>query len=133
MTVKTRVQPFLMFQGKAEEAMNFYVSLFPGSEVTEIVRYGSNQSGDEGSVMKAVFTIGGQTMFCSDSTVKHDFTFTPAISFFVDCESEEELQRLSTALSEQGKVFMPLGNYGFSRQFAWVSDCYGVAWQLNLD
>jgi predicted 3-demethylubiquinone-9 3-methyltransferase (glyoxalase superfamily) len=51
----------------------------------------------------------------------------------VGCESEDEIQRLSTALSEQGKTFMPLNDYGFSRQFAWVSDRYGVSWQLNLD
>jgi predicted 3-demethylubiquinone-9 3-methyltransferase (glyoxalase superfamily) len=133
MAVKTKVQPFLMFEGKAEEAMNFYVSLFPGSEVSDIVRYGPSQAGPEGSIVKAAFTLGGQTVLCSDSFVKHDFTFTPAISFFVGCESEEEIRRLSTALSEQGKIFMPLGNYGFSRKFAWVSDRYGVSWQLNLE
>jgi predicted 3-demethylubiquinone-9 3-methyltransferase (glyoxalase superfamily) len=133
MTVKTKVHPFLMFEGKAEEAMNFYVSLFSGGEISEIVRYGPGQPGTEGSIMKAAFTLGGEKVLCSDSFVRHDFTFTPAISFFVDCESEDEIQRLSTALSEQGKTFMPLNNYGFSRQFAWVSDRYGVSWQLNLD
>jgi predicted 3-demethylubiquinone-9 3-methyltransferase (glyoxalase superfamily) len=71
-------------------------------------------------------------VLCSDSYVKHEFTFTPAISLFVRCESEDGIRRLSTSLSEGGKTFMPLGNYGFSRQFAWVSDRYGVAWQLNL-
>ncbi len=113
--------------------MNFYASLFPGSEVSDIVRYGPGQAGPEGSIVKASLTVGGQTLLCSDSFVKHDFTFTPAISFFVVCESEEEIRRLSAALSEQGKTFMPLGNYGFSRQFAWVSDRYGVSWQLNLE
>ncbi len=122
-----------MFQGQAEEAMNFYVSLFPGSEIGEVVRYGPGQAGAEGSMVKASFTLGGEKILCSDSSVKHDFTFTPATSLFVNCESEDELQRLSTALSEQGKTFMPLNNYGFSRQFAWVSDRYGVSWQLNLD
>ncbi len=132
MTEETKVHPFLMFEGRAEEAMNFYVSLFPGSRVNEVIRYGPNQAGPEGSILRAAFTVGGQTVRCSDSYVKHEFSFTPAISLFVRCESEEEIRRLSTSLSEGGKIFMPLGNYGFSRQFAWVSDRFGVSWQLNL-
>jgi len=127
-----KVQPFLMFEGKAEEAMNFYVSLFPGGEVVDIVRYGPGQAGAEGSVMKASFTVGGQTVICIDSPVKHAFTFTPAFSLFVDCESEEDIRRLSSALGEGGVALMPLGSYGFSRQFAWVNDRYGVSWQMNL-
>src|SRR5580658_1450803 len=127
----TNVQPFLMFEGKAEEAMSFYVSLFPSSAVTEVVRYGSGEAGPEGSIRKAAFTVSGQTVLCTDSFVKHAFTFTPAFSFFVSCESEDEIQRLIGALSEQGAALMPLGNYGFSRLFAWVNDRYGVSWQLN--
>lgn len=133
MTIQPKIRPFLMFEGKAEEAMNFYISLFPGSEVTDIVRYGPGEAGAAGSVMKAAFSVGGQSVMCTDSFVHHDFTFTPAISFFVDCESEEEIRRLSAALSEAGTEFMPLGEYGFSRKFAWVGDRYGVSWQLNLD
>ena len=131
--MQTKVRPFLMFEGKAEEAMNFYVSLFPGSAIVDIVRYGDGGPGAAGSVMKASFSIGGQSILCTDSFVKHGFTFTPAISFFVDCESEEEIRRLSSALSEGGSELMPLGDYGFSRQFAWVGDRFGVTWQLNLD
>jgi predicted 3-demethylubiquinone-9 3-methyltransferase (glyoxalase superfamily) len=127
-----KVRPFLMFEGKAEEAMRFYVSLFPGGEVTDIVRYGPEGPGSEGSVMKATFTIAGQAVMCIDSFVQHNFTFTPAFSLFVDCSSEAELLRLLMALAEGGKTLMPLGNYGFSRQFAWVNDRYGVSWQLNL-
>jgi predicted 3-demethylubiquinone-9 3-methyltransferase (glyoxalase superfamily) len=130
MTLKIR--PFLMFEGKAEEALRFYVSLFPGSEVININRYGPRGPGPEGSVMVAAFTIGGQPMMCSDSFVKHNFTFTPSSSLFVDCTSEEELRRIVAALSDGGSTLMPLGNYGFSRQFAWVNDRYGVSWQLNL-
>ena len=83
------VRPFLMFEGKAEEAMRFYVSLIPGSEILEIVRYGPGQPGPEGSVMKATVSIAGQTVLCTDSFVKHNFTFTPAISLFVQCDSED--------------------------------------------
>ena len=115
-----------MFEGKAEEAMKFYVSLFPDSEIGEIERYAAGDP--EGPVKKAVFTIGGQTVLCTDGLLHHAFTFTPAISFFVDCESEAEVRRLS----EGGNIFMPLGDYGFSRLFAWVGDRLGVSWQLNL-
>jgi predicted 3-demethylubiquinone-9 3-methyltransferase (glyoxalase superfamily) len=130
MTLKVR--PFLMFEGKAEEAMRFYVSLFPGGEITDIVRYGPGGPGPEGSVLKAAFTVAGQTVLCTDSFVEQNFTFTPAFSMFVDCPSEEELLRLVMALADGGKTLMPLGNYGFSRNFAWVNDRYGVSWQLNL-
>lgn len=122
-----------MFEGKAEEAMNFYVSLLPGSEVVNIVRYEPGEPGAEGSVKTATFSLSGQLIMCIDSFVKHGFTFTPAMSLFVDCESEEEIQRLSSTLSEGGAELMPLGDYGFSRQFAWVQDRYGVSWQLNLE
>jgi predicted 3-demethylubiquinone-9 3-methyltransferase (glyoxalase superfamily) len=83
-------------------------------------------------VKVALFTIGGEFVRCIDSPVKHGFTFTPASSLFVECESEEEIQRLAAALAEGGAALMPLGNYGFSRQFAWVNDRFGVSWQLNL-
>lgn len=126
------IHPFLMFEGNAEEAMNFYLSLFPNANILDIKRYGANQPGPEGSVMKASFSIGNQTVLCTDSFVKHGFTFTPAFSFFVDCASEEEIGRLSASLSEGGAALMPLGDYGFSRKFAWVNDRFGVSWQLNL-
>ena len=60
------------------------------------------------------------------------FTFTPAFSLFVDCESEAVLRQIHAALSDGGKELMPLGDYGFSREFAWVEDRFGVSWQLNL-
>ncbi|HXO39112.1 MAG TPA: VOC family protein [Candidatus Acidoferrum sp.] len=126
------IQPFLMFEGKAEEAMNFYVSLFPNAKVVNIERYGPNRAGAEGSVMKASFSIGNQTVLCTDSIVKHTFSFTPAFSFFVDCRSEEEIGRIYAALSAGGTELMPLGEYGFSRKFSWINDRYGVSWQLNL-
>jgi predicted 3-demethylubiquinone-9 3-methyltransferase (glyoxalase superfamily) len=132
MKVKAKVCPFLMFQGKAEEAMKFYASLIPGSEIGEVVRWGKGQPGAEGTVMKAAFTVGGQTVMCTDSVVQHGFSFTPSFSFWVTCDSEEEIRRLTAALSQDGNTLMPLGSYGFSREFAWVSDKFGVSWQLNL-
>jgi predicted 3-demethylubiquinone-9 3-methyltransferase (glyoxalase superfamily) len=128
----TTLHPFLMFEGKAEEALNLYVSLFDDGEVLEIVRFGAAGPGAEGSIMKASFTIAGQTIRCFDSPVKHAFTFTPSVSLFVDCESEDQQKRLVGVLSDGGATLMPLDNYGFSRRFAWVNDRYGVSWQLNL-
>lgn len=75
-----KVTPFLMFEGNAEEAMNYYTSLIEGSKITSIVRYGANESGTEGSVMQATFTLKDQEFMCIDSNVKHQFTFTPSFS-----------------------------------------------------
>ncbi|WEX76281.1 VOC family protein [Sinorhizobium numidicum] len=126
------VKPFLMFTGEAEAAMNIYLSLFPKAEIISIDRYGRGEAGAEGSVRQALLSIAGETIMCIDSPVKHDFGFTPSFSLFVECDSEEELERLASALAEGGKELMPRGNYGFSREFAWVSDRYGISWQLNL-
>jgi len=126
------VTTFLMFEGKAEEAMTCYVSLFPGSEVTRVEKYGPGEPGKEGSGKKADFTLAGHRLACIDSPAQHAFTFTPSVSLFVECEDEAELDRAFAALSAGGAVMMPPGNYGFSQKFTWVSDRFGVSWQLNL-
>lgn len=127
-----RVTTFLMFQGHAEEAITFYTSLFDDGEILELTRFGPDDPGTEGSTMLARFSFGGQTFMALDSDPVHDFTFTPSISLFVDCESESEIDRLATALADGGMELMPLGSYGFSTKFAWVNDRFGVSWQLNL-
>jgi predicted 3-demethylubiquinone-9 3-methyltransferase (glyoxalase superfamily) len=121
-----------MFSGDAESAINFYLSLFPGGQINEMVRYAAGEPGPEGTVKKACFTIASQTIMATDSWVKHAFSFTPAVSLFVNCESESEIDRLYAALFEGGKSLMPIDNYGFSRKFGWVNDRFGVSWQLNL-
>lgn len=126
------VAPLLMFDGVAEEAMNFYVSLFKGAEVRGIERYTAAEHGAEGSVKRGDFRIGGRDLICIDSPVKHNFSFTPAISLFVDCDDEPELNHAFEKLSAGGAVLMPLDHYGFSTLFAWVNDRFGVSWQLNL-
>jgi predicted 3-demethylubiquinone-9 3-methyltransferase (glyoxalase superfamily) len=128
-----KVTPFLMFQdGKAEEAMNYYISIIDDSEITSIARYGANESGDEGTVMQATFSVKGQEFMCIDSNVKHQFSFTPSFSIFVTCDTEEEINNLYLKLSEGGQALMPIGNYGFSQRFGWLNDRFGVSWQLNL-
>ena len=69
---------------------------------------------------------------CSDSPVKHNFSFTPANSIFVECDTAEELDRAFGILSDGGQVLMPVDNYGFSQRFGWLNDQFGVSWQLNL-
>lgn len=123
---------FLMFAGKAEEAMNYYVSLFENSEILSISRYGPGEAGAVGTVLHASFSLDGQEFMCIDSNVEHGFTFTPAISIYVRCDTEAEIDRVFKVLSQDGQVLMPLGPYPFSDKFAWVSDRYGVSWQLTL-
>jgi len=121
-----------MFEGQAEEAMNFYVSLFEDGKVVTINRYGKDGPGKEGTVQLAMFEIAGQKVMCIDSPVKHAFTFTPSFSLFVDCKSESQINDLYKSLSKDGKALMPLDTYGFSRKFGWLQDRFGVSWQLNL-
>lgn len=121
-----------MFEGKAEAAMRFYVSLFKNSRIKTLKHYGPGQPGAEGSVLHATFSLNGQDFICIDSPAKHAFTFTPSISLFVDCETEGELDEVYARLSDGGQVMMPLAAYPFSRKFGWVSDKFGVSWQLNL-
>jgi predicted 3-demethylubiquinone-9 3-methyltransferase (glyoxalase superfamily) len=127
-----RAATLLMFDGAAEEAVRFYVSLFKGAAVNRMERYGPGEPGREGSVKSSAFTLGGNAFMCIDSPVKHEFTFTPSISIFVDCETEGELENAFKQLSAGGSVFMPLDNYGFSARFGWLKDRFGVSWQLNL-
>ena len=126
------IYTFLMFSGQAEEAMNFYTSVFDQSEILSITRYGANDTGKEGTVMNALFSLKGQKFMCIDSNVNHEFTFTPAMSLYVTCNTEDEVNRFFEKLSQDGQVLMPLAAYPFSEKFGWVADRFGVSWQLNL-
>jgi predicted 3-demethylubiquinone-9 3-methyltransferase (glyoxalase superfamily) len=130
------IVPFLLFvgeqHGKAEAAINFYVSLFPDSAITHIERFGPDEHEREGTIKQARFTLHGREHRAMESGLGHAFTFTPALSLFVTCTTEPELARLYEKLSADGAVLMPLDNYPFSRKYAWVQDRFGVSWQLNL-
>jgi predicted 3-demethylubiquinone-9 3-methyltransferase (glyoxalase superfamily) len=122
-----------MFQdGKAQAALDLYFSTFPDSRMVRVERYVQGDPGPAGSIKVAVFTLCGRELMCSDSPVKHGFSFTPASSTFVDFDSEAELERTFLVLAEGGQVLMPLSNYGFSLRFGWLNDRFGVSWQLNL-
>jgi predicted 3-demethylubiquinone-9 3-methyltransferase (glyoxalase superfamily) len=130
-----KLTTFLMFTGRAEEAMRFYVSLFPNSEIKQLEPWkaGEPGGGKEGTVKRGLIQVAGTDLMCFDSPPVHAFTFTPSTSLFVECESEAELDAAFAKLSEQGGVLMPPGNYGFSQKFAWLNDRFGMSWQLNLE
>ncbi len=112
--------------------MNFYVNLFDNSRIVDIQRWGKEGPGKEGTIMHATFQLNGQIFMCSDSPPVHEWDFTPAVSNYVECKSEDEIKNLWEKLSENGQVAMPLDNYGFSKKFGWIVDRFGVSWQLNL-
>lgn len=129
----TKATPFLMFQGgAAQSALDLYLATFPDSRVLHVERYAAGDPGPEGTIKVARFEVCGQSFMCSDSPVKHDFDFTPSSSIFVEFDAVEVLDRIFAVLAEGGRVYMPLGDYGFSRRFGWVSDRFGVSWQLSL-
>ena len=130
------IATFLMFVGeqcgKAEEAMNLYVSTFEDAEIRGIERHAAGGDDVEGTVKRGDFVLGGREFMAMDSGADHGFTFTPATSLFITCDSADEVDRLFGTLSDDGAVLMPLGEYPFSPRFGWVNDRYGVSWQLFL-
>ena len=132
-----RTITFLMFvgeqYGKAEEAIKFYTSLFKDSAIEHIELYETDEpGGHRGTVKHATFTLAGQTYMAIDSSFAHQFSFSPAVSIYVNCETEEEIDALYQSLSEGGMTMMPLGEYPFSKKFVFVADRYGLSWQLSL-
>jgi predicted 3-demethylubiquinone-9 3-methyltransferase (glyoxalase superfamily) len=129
----TSMTPFLMFQGgKGRDALDFYVATIPHSRIESMQLFGAEGPGTEGTILRAHAIIAGQAVMAHDSFIRHGFDFTPSFSFFVECADGAEFDRLFAALSEGGGVLMPPDNYGWSPKFGWLSDRFGVSWQLNL-
>lgn len=128
----TKITPFLMFQGNAEAAIQFYTTIIEDSSIKNVIRYGKDEAGEEGSVMQAVFTLKNQEFMCIDSNISHDFGFTPSFSIYVECETEEQIDHYYQAFVSGGQELMALGDYSFSRKFGWIIDKYGVSWQFTL-
>ena len=122
----TAAAAFLMFQGRCEEALTFYAATLPGCRIVSVDRK------PDGTVAMARLSIGGLEILANDSPPVHDFDFTPSTSTFLTVESAEEVDRLTAALGEDGKVLMPANDYGFSQRFGWAQDRFGVSWQINL-
>lgn len=127
-----KIATMLMFLGQAEEAIEFYTSVFDDSGIEFVQRYGPDYPGPEGQVVHARFRLGGQTLLAMDSAVPQSFTFTPSTSFFVTCADEAEIDRLHAALVEGGSTMMALDRYPFASKYTWIQDRFGVSWQLML-
>lgn len=127
------LRTFLTFQGGvATAALDRYRSVFDDFELEDAVHYGADGPGPEGTVMVARFRLAGHDLSCADSPVDHEWDITPGVSLWIECDDEGEQDRIFEGLADGGQVFMPLGDYGFSRRFGWVGDPWGVTWQLNL-
>jgi predicted 3-demethylubiquinone-9 3-methyltransferase (glyoxalase superfamily) len=113
-----KITPFLWFDGNAEEAMNFYVSIFKNSRITEVTRYGEAGPGPKGTVMSVTCRLDGQDFFALNGGPQ--FTFSPAVSFVVNCETQEEVDALWEKLSAGGK----------KNRCGWLTEKYGVTWQV---
>jgi predicted 3-demethylubiquinone-9 3-methyltransferase (glyoxalase superfamily) len=113
-----KITPFLWFDGKAEEAMDFYVSIFKNSRIVSVTRYGEEGPGPKGTVMSATFQLEGQEFYALNGGPQ--FTFSPAISFFVNCKTQQEVDRLWDKLSEGGE----------KQRCGWLKDKYGLSWQI---
>lgn len=131
-----RITTFLTFSaaqyGKAEEAIRFYVSLFPDSRIEYLERHGEGDQVPAGELRRAAFTLAGQRFMATETEGDEGFAFTPAFSLYVLCRSAGELTGLFERLSRGGKVHMPLQPYPSSELFAWFDDRYGLSWQLEL-
>jgi len=113
-----KITPFLWFNDKAEEAMQFYASVFKNSQIVSVTRYGDAGPRPKGMVMSGVFEIEGQTFYALNGGPQ--FTFTPAISFFVNCETQQEIDELWEKLSENGE----------KSRCGWLKDQFGLSWQI---
>jgi predicted 3-demethylubiquinone-9 3-methyltransferase (glyoxalase superfamily) len=124
---------FLTFQGGvATAALDLYRKVFDDFQLLEIDHYGPGDNAPDGTVKAARFRLAGSEFGCADSPISHGWGFTPAVSLWIDCDDNDELERLFDGLGQGGQVFMPLDDYGFSARFGWIGDRYGVTWQLNL-
>lgn len=127
-----KITPHLWFNNEAEDAAQFYCSLFPNSFITHIARYPKSAEEISGQKAGSVMTVSFELDGCGFMGLNGGpvFTFTPAISFMVHYGSADEVDALYAKIVDGGKVLMELGTYPFSRRYAWVSDRYGVSWQI---
>jgi predicted 3-demethylubiquinone-9 3-methyltransferase (glyoxalase superfamily) len=122
----TTAAPFLMFQGRCEEALNFYAETAPDTRVVSLDRHPDGRG-----VAMARLSVAGLEIMANDSPPVHAFDFTPSFSIFLTVDEPEQVDALASALGEGGQALMPPGEYGFSRRFGWVQDRFGVSWQIN--
>lgn len=122
--------PFFTFKGQAEEAMNYYVSIFPNSKIISLAYFEKGQQGKEGTVLNGTFELQGITIMVMDMEEEFCPDFTWATSMLLNCNKEEEFDHLFTALSKDGVVMMGPEAIMELRKVAWVTDKYGMTWQM---
>lgn len=125
-----KIYPCLWLDNQAQEAAKFYTTVFEKGAINDTQYYLDDLHKPKGSVLTVDLTLANQRFILLNGG--SDFKITPAISFFVDCETKEELEALWHALLEGGFALMPLQTYPFSEYFGWVQDRFGVTWQLAL-
>ena len=125
------ITPFLWFDTQAEDAMKFYLSVFKHSKEIGVSHYGEGAPAPKGSVMTATFELEGLQFTALNGGPVHA-GFTQAISFFVNCESAEEVNELWAKFLGGGTVMMEVGEYPFSKRYGWIRDKFGVSWQLMV-
>ncbi|WP_086314132.1 hypothetical protein A5821_001718 [Enterococcus sp. 7F3_DIV0205] len=126
----SKFSPCLWFDGKVEEAAEFYVNAFEQGKINKVDYYVDSEHQPKGSVLTITLTLAGQEVILLNGGP--EFNFTPAISFFVECETEAQIDKLWETLSHNGEVLMEFGSYPFSKKYGWLKDQYGVSWQLVL-
>ncbi|WP_258933583.1 VOC family protein [Nesterenkonia pannonica] len=148
--------PFLMFQGRAQEAIDLYLETFPDAELLEVVhhpegtevqpltRTGEQPNVQDTAAMETVvdrlptlvatsqLRIGSQVLMLQDSLIEQAFDFTPSMSLSVVVDSDEDFDRIVHNLSAEGEYLMEPGDYDFAKNYAWVKDTFGVTWQVVL-
>lgn len=122
--------PCLWFDDQAKEAAEFYTKVFENGQLEDTAYYVDDEHKPKGSLLTIQFSIANQTFIGLNGGP--EFKFTPAISFFVECETMEQTKQLWEHLVEEGKILMPLGSYPFSEQFGWLEDRFGVSWQITF-
>lgn len=142
--------PFLMFEGKAQEAIDLYTAVIPRSSVASVVHFDAQEvkestdavdteahpavESESALIMMAVLNLGGMTLRLNDSPIHHQFTFTPATSLYFETGDLAEYESVLAGLSDGGMFLMEdRDDYGFAARFAWLNDRFGVSWQLSYN
>lgn len=137
-----KITTFLTFVGdqcgKGEEAINFYTSIFPNSEIKSLIKYSKGEAGGTPELIKhGVFMLNGTNYMISESNYNHAWSFTPGVSIFISDNSNDLIENLFEKLSSNGgQIMVPLdnyngeGDYGFGKKFGWCEDKYGISWQF---
>ena len=122
----------LMFQGRANAALDLYDNAIAPLELLSRTLYGPDEMGETGQVKAAWCRIGNVRIHCIDSPVPHDFDFTPSTSLCLSLDDNKAVTDTFAKLADGGTVLMPLDSYDFSPWFGWVQDRFGVSWQLSV-